>query len=323
MKKILIPLISIFILISCNKSEKFRMTEGMIWNTTYHITYEGSRSLADSVLLTLNRVSNSLNYFQPTSLLSQFNASESGIEADSYLKKVYLTAKRINKETDGYFDPSISPLIDAWGFGKNHEVSADTANIAAIMAYIGMDKSSLEGDYIKKNDSRYSMNFSAIAKGFGCDEVGDMLSRNGVKDFLVEIGGEIVAKGSNPEGKEWRISIDSPDNTGVTHSSQVIIKVTDCSVATSGNYRNFHELDGKRFGHTISPKTGRPSVTDVLSATVVAATCMEADAYATSLMALGSEKGMALADSLHLPVMMVVAPENVKMNTEFEKLVSK
>lgn len=190
------------------------------------------------------------------------------------------------------------------------------------MAFTGIAKTKLDNGRLIKQDSRTRFNFSAIAKGYGCDEVSRMLARNGVANRLVEIGGEISCAGKSPSGKKWRVSVDRPIMTdSVIHESQCVIEITDCGLATSGNYRNFHtSASGETYGHTISAVTGRPARTDVLSATVVASTCMEADALSTSMMALGSKEAVKLAESLHYPVMLVLNDMSVWENEEFKAL---
>lgn len=307
-------------LCSCGRSE-FRGAEGMIWHTQYHITYDSDRDLTDSIISAMQLVDESLNVFDSTSMISRVNRGEE-IEVDSHLANVYNESVRINKLTNGAFDPTLGPLITAWGFGKGHKATADTLRLDSLMAFTGISKTSLCKGRLTKQDVRTQFNFSAIAKGYGCDEVSRMLARNGVGNRLVEIGGEINCAGKSPAGKKWRVSVDRPIMTdSVIHESQCVIEITDCGLATSGNYRNFHtSAGGETYGHTISAKTGRPVRTDVLSATVVAPTCMEADALATSMMALGSEEATKLAVSLDYPVMLVLNDMSVWENKKFKSL---
>ena len=287
MKKIktFIFLFVLLAFITCRQKENYQSMEGMVWNTVYHITFQGPVQLKDSVIPVLDEVSRSLSVFDRNSLVTALNESDS-VVADPHLVAVYDKALLINKISKGNFDPTISPLIDAWGFGIGHVANADTLAVDSVLQFVGIDKTHRDGSVIFKDDSRTRFNFSAIAKGYGCDAIGDMFKRNGVVNFMVEIGGEIALSGLSPSGSEWRISIDAPvaeDLPG--HNSAMIINVTDAGVATSGNYRNFRNEGGTTVAHTISPISGRPFLSGILSATVIAPTCMEADALATACMA--------------------------------------
>ena len=171
------------------------------------------------------------------------------------------------------------------------------SQIDSMLQFVGITKTRLDGNRLIKQDQRTSFNFSAIAKGYGCDEIGRMLERNGVTDYLVEVGGEIVARGNNPQGEKWHVSIDKPiiSDGEIHHESAEIITITNRAIATSGNYRNYKtDSLGNRYAHIISPDNGRPAKSDILSATVIAPDCMTADAYATTLMVLGFEKSKQL-----------------------------
>ena len=298
------------VMVSCRDAQ-FRYSEGMIWHTAYHVTYESDHDLTDSIAATLEEVGKSLNYFDPGSLLSRVNTGNS-VEVDQALRDVYEASRRINAQTGGAFDPTLGPLITAWGFGKGHKATADTARVDSLLKLVGITRTRLDNGHIVKDDDRIEFNFSAIAKGYGVDKVADMLARNGVKNYLVEIGGEIRADGKSPSNEDWRVGIDRPVyEHGAVHETQAVISFTGRGLATSGNYRNFQTDGEQRYGHTISATTGRPVRTDVLSASVVAPTCMEADALATSMMAMGSTRAIALADSLRLPVLLVLADSTV------------
>lgn len=304
---------------SCGSSPEFRQESGVIWHTSYHVTYNCDRDLSDSILLTLNNVGASLNVFDDNSAVSRINAATAGY-ADSHLKRIYSESLKIHRLTGGAFDPTLGPLITAWGFGKGHQATADTLRLDSLLSITGLTKTTLRGDTIYKDDRRIQFNFSAIAKGYGCDCVGAMFRRNGVQDFLVEIGGEICASGKSPSGEDWRVSVDRPDYDNLNHESQAVVSFTDMGMATSGNYRNYHESGSGRYGHTISARSGRPVKTDVLSATVLAATAMEADALATSFMAMGSAEAEKLAERLRLPVMLVLSDQSVWQSEKFKAI---
>ncbi|MDE6336967.1 MAG: FAD:protein FMN transferase [Muribaculaceae bacterium] len=302
-----LPLFIALFLFGCAKS-RFQKTEGLIWNTAYHVTFDGDPSLADSIIVVLNDVGKSLNVFDTTSLVSRVNRLDTTL-VDNHFKKVYKGSMKAYTESHGMFDPTLSPLIAAWGFGKGHEPTADTLRIPLIMEYVGMDKTHLHGDTLIKDNPNINFNFSAIAKGYACDAVAAMLRRNEVTNYLVEIGGEIAMGGVSPSMDQWRVSIDRPIETdsSIVHDACAVIQITDAGMATSGNYRNFHKQNGQTMGHTISSKTGRPVATDVISATVIAPSAMEADAIATACMAAGSEEAKRLISTLKYEALLILA----------------
>lgn len=299
----------------------YRQAQGGIWNTLWHSTYNGSASLADSIPAMLTEVGKSLNVFDTTSVVSQVNRKDTTEVTRDFIL-VYTEAKRISRLSGGMFDPTLGPLIRIWGFGPGHEVSSDTAAIDSLKRLVGIGKTRVEGGLLIKEHPGIEFNFSAIAKGFGCDRVAEMFGRNGVKDYMIEIGGEIACGGLSPGGEKWHISIDRPitDASGTSHDSQCIIAITDCGMATSGNYRNFRQENGRRIGHTVSPITGRPVATDLLSATVIAPSSMEADGWATAFMALGSRESIKIARELKLAVMLILEDSTELSTTEFDRL---
>lgn len=321
LKLSLIPCVLLHLLTSGCTKKNIRKAEGMVWHTEYHVTYECSTDLNDSIIAVFSRVSSSLNAFDDNSLTGRVNKTAS-MKIDKAFTDVYSESVRINRITDGAFDPTLSPLINAWGFGKGHKATSDTLRIDSLMSITGIGRTTLSGCILTKEDPRIQFNFSAIAKGYGCDEVAAMLTRNGATNILVEIGGEINCKGKAPSGGKWRISVDRPIlSDSVIHASQCVINITDAGIATSGNYRNHRvSADGEVYGHVISSKTGRPARTDVLSATVVAPSCMEADALSTSMMAMGSIGAKKLAAELGYPVMLILNDMSVWQTDEFSKL---
>lgn len=308
--------------VSCSERDQYRFEEGIVWNTAYHITYESTSDLSDSILIVLNEIDRSLSAFNKESVVSKINDNRSAT-VDSHFARVYKESRKINDATDGTFDPTLAPLIRAWGFGQGHEVSpTDTLNLDSLLQLVGIDKTEINGFELIKKNPKIEFNFSALAKGYGVDCIADMLKRNGVKNYLVEVGGEIRAQGLNPQGKKWGIGIDSPKEESNPGETVERIFLDSGSVATSGNYRNFHNIGNTRLGHTISPQTGRPIQTDVISATITAPECMEADALATSCMVLGSQKAIELCNRLKVGVMLIKSDLSVVTNSQFEKLKS-
>lgn len=288
---------------SCREGNQWHKEQGMIWNTVWHATYCGPSDAISAAIDSLKAVESSVSVFDDNSVVSMINRNEN-CRVDTHFKKVYEMSKRVNAVSDGLFDPTLSPLIKAWGFGKGHTPTSDTARIESLLTIVGIDKTWIEGDTLFKSSKDISFNFSAIAKGYGVDVAAYTLMDQGCTNLMMEIGGEVVCRGLNPEGKKWRILIETPDEEFLKEAfksdskpefgSSLILELTDEALATSGNYRNFHTEASRTFGHTISPVTGRPIETDILSASVIAPSCMEADALATACMAMGSEKAMEM-----------------------------
>ena len=212
--------------------------------------------------------------------------------------EVFNLAMGISKDTDGAFDITVAPLVNAWGFGFKNGSQPSKQQVDSLMQIVGYQKVSLENGHIKKKDPRIMLDCSAIAKGYGCDVIAKFLRSRGVKNFMVEIGGEIVTSGLNPDRLPWKVGVTKPsdDSLSTSHELQTVLNVTDMAMATSGNYRNFYYKGGKKYAHTIDPKTGFPVQHNILSATVIAKSCAEADAYATSFMVMGLEKAQKVME---------------------------
>lgn len=293
------------LLLSCNgggykKEYTYHQEQGEIFHTGYHIKYAYSHSIREEIMAELERFNQSLNPFREDAIITKVNRNEP-VELDSFFRIVFDKSQEIAQKTDGKFDITVSPLINAWGFGFANMDSVTPEIIDSLKQFVGYGKIAIDADgKIQKRDPRLTLNTSAIAKGYACDVVGDLLERHGIEHYMVEIGGEITARGVNDKGECWRIGVDKPidDALGVQHELQTIISLCDKSLATSGNYRNYYIRDGKKFAHTIDPESGYPSQTDILGATVIADDCMTADAYATAFMAMGIEKSKEVASTV-------------------------
>ena len=207
---------------------------------------------------------------------------------------MYGLAQQISAETEGAFDITVAPLVNAWGFGFKHSIDIAPNVIDSLRQFVGYQKTRMEGGKIVKDDERLMLDCSAIAKGYGVDVVARTLDQKGVKHYMVDIGGEVVLKGKSPRMKDWRIGINKPieDSLSVNQELQTILEISDIGMATSGNYRKFYYKDGKRYAHTIDPRLGTPVQHNILSATVLAKDCTTADAYATAFMVMGLEKAL-------------------------------
>lgn len=278
---------------------KFRTDNGMIFGTIYQITYQSNDQLRNEIERELKKVDFSLSPFNKESVITKVNQNEPVI-LDTMFTYVFKLARTISSETNGAFDITVAPLVNAWGFGFKHDISPDSLTIDSLRSLIGFDKvhlleSGQSEPQIKKDNPDIMLDCSAIAKGYGVDVIARLLDKKGIKNYMVNIGGEVVMKGSSPKMKPWRIGINKPveDSLSISQDLQTILSLTDKGLATSGNYRNFYYKDGKRFAHTIDPRTGYPVQHSILSATVIAKDCAHADAYATSFMVMGLDSAKA------------------------------
>ena len=274
----------------------YRYAQGLVFGTKYNITYLYNTDLKPEIEHTMALVDSALSMFNPESTISAVNSSESIQVTDTMFLKVYRRAMEISDWTNGAFDITVAPAVNAWGFGFKHAENIKQATIDSLRQIIGYKKIHESDGLITKDNARIMLDCSAIAKGFGSDMVADMFRSKGINDFMVEIGGEIVVSGCNPKGNKWNIGISKPvdDSLSINNELQTVIPVTDIAMATSGNYRNFYVKDGRKYAHTIDPHTCMPVSHTLLSATVFAADCATADALATSMMVMGLDSAQAL-----------------------------
>ena len=302
-KHILLFLFTI-LLISCKSSSKeaeltYYQESGEIFHTTFHIKYEYDRSVREEIMEALQRFDDSLNPFKESSIIGKVN-NNVPVKLDSMFLKVFNKSIEVARITDGKFDITASPFINAWGFGFKDMDNVTQEKIDSMKPFVGYNKIRIENGEIVKDDPRVQINTSGISKGYSCDVVAYMLQELGIKNYMVEIGGEITMKGINEKGNCWRIGIDKPtdDSTAMQRELQIILSICDKAVATSGNYRNYYMKDGVKYSHTIDPQTGYPSEQNILGATIIADDCMTADAYATAFMAMGVEKSVEVAHTI-------------------------
>ena len=300
--KLALPLVVIAIIIAIavmmgHKDEPYQRNSGFIFGTSYNITYQCAEDHKADIEMALAEVDASLSPFNDSSVITHVNRNED-VVLDRLFLDVFRLAQKINEDTDGAFDITVAPLVNAWGFGFKNGVNPDEKAIDSLRQVVGFQKVRLEDGKIIKADPRVMLDCSAIAKGYGVDVVANFLRKIGIKNFMVEIGGEVVTSGVNPDRHPWRIGVTKPtdDSLSVNNELQTVINVTDKAMATSGNYRNFYYKGGRKYAHTIDPKTGYPVQHSILSATVITDDCATADAYATSFMVLGMEKAKKILE---------------------------
>lgn len=294
------------------KQVPYQTDQGIVFGTMYKITYQSKENLKMEIESELQKVDNSLSPFNKKSVITHINHNED-YSIDSMFTHVFHLAKAISKETHGAFDITVAPLVNAWGFGFKNASHVDSLTIDSIRQFIGFEKVDLVDGKVVKKDPRIMLDCSAIAKGYGVDCVARFLDSKGIKNYMIDIGGELVVKGKNAQQESWRIGINKPidDSLSVNQELQTIIEINQGGMATSGNYRNFYYKDGKKYAHTIDPRTGYPVQHNILSSTVIAKDCATADAYATSFMVLGLDSAKAICnDHPELDAYFIYAKEN-------------
>ena len=291
-------IIGTILIINHQNEIPYQHNKGFVFGTVYNITYQSDKDLQKEIEAELKKVDNSLSTFNKQSIISKINNNEP-TQLDEMFVEVFDKAKFISKETDGAFDITVAPLVNLWGFGFKEGKNPSKHKIDNIMQFIGYEKVSLIGKGIKKSNPKVMLDCSAIAKGYGTDVVARFLKKNDIQNFMVEIGGEIVASGTSESRLPWKIGVNKPveDKGNENSEIQAILNITNKAMATSGNYRNFYYKGGKKYAHTIDPKTGYPVQHSLLSSTVLANDCATADAYATAFMVMGMEKAKKILEN--------------------------
>ena len=294
----LLLMCTIWILERHNRPAPYQHNRGLIFGTVYNITYQHGKDLHAAIEAKLKQFDGSLSPFNDTATITRINRNEE-IVADSFFTKVFHRSMEVSRETDGAFDITIAPLVNVWGFGFKKEIFPDSATVDSLLRITDYHQVALtdEGKVVKQ-DPRIMLTCSAVAKGYAVDIIGELLEQKGVQNFMVDIGGEVVVRGTNPKNAPWRIGINKPvdDSLSLNQELQMVLHIQNVGIATSGNYRNYYYKNGKKYAHTIDPRTGYPVSHSLLSATVVAHDCMSADAYATAFMVMGVEKAKAFIE---------------------------
>lgn len=283
------------IIVSRQQSTPYQHDRGMVFGTVYHITYQSSKSLQKDIEAELAKVDASLSPFNERSIITAVNENRDTV-VNKMFSDVFALAMKISDSTNGAFDITVAPLVNAWGFGFKGGAMPSRHQVDSLKALVGYHKVSLTNGRVSKTDPRIMLDCSSIAKGYGCDVVAKFLSAKGIDNYMVEIGGEIITRGISEKRLPWKIGVTKPtdDSLNVNQEIQTIINVTDKAMATSGNYRNFYYKNGRKYAHTIDPSTGYPVQHNILSSTVIADDCATADAYATAFMVMGLDKAKTI-----------------------------
>ncbi|MBO4806688.1 MAG: FAD:protein FMN transferase [Paludibacteraceae bacterium] len=285
-----------------NYRPRYMVETGRVHGTMYKLSYESpiGTSVTSSLDSLFHAFDLSLSTFNDSSIISRINRNDTTVVVDDFFSSVFSTAVEVSKNTGGAFDMTVAPLVNAWGFGFKKKENVTPQLVDSLLHHVGYEKVKLENGRLIKSDPGIMLDASAIAKGYSCDVVARFLESKGVKNYMVDIGGEVVVKGQNPRGQKWSIGIEKPidDSTMIHQELKCTIYMNGWAVATSGNYRQFYHQGGKKYSHTINPHTGYPVSHNLLSATVIAPDCKTADAYATAFMVLGLEESLILVNCL-------------------------
>ena len=283
------------IIVSRQHSTPYHHDKGMVFGTVYHITYQSPQNLQKEIESQLAQVDASLSPFNKHSIITAINENRDTV-VNKMFTDVFTLAMKISDITNGSFDITVAPLVNAWGFGFKGGAMPTRHQVDSLKRLVGYRKVSLSNGRVTKSDPRIMLDCSSIAKGYGCDVVAHYLRSKGIDNYMIEIGGEIVTRGISEKRLPWKIGVTKPtdDSLNVNQEIQTVINVTDKAMATSGNYRNFYYKNGRKYAHTIDPATGYPVQHTILSSTVIADDCATADAYATAFMVMGLDKAKAV-----------------------------
>jgi FAD:protein FMN transferase len=293
---ILIVFVVAFSIIFKGPKPTYKKITGDTQGTTYNITYEyrKNKDLQPAIEKVMRDYELSLSIYEPQSIISRINHNDPDVKVDKLFVKIFEKAREVYEKSDGAFDITVAPLVNAWGFGPVPAANVDSTMIDSLLQFVGMDKVKLVGEKVVKENPSVMLDDNAIAQGYSVDVVSAFLDSKKVLNYLVEIGGELKCRGVNAKGQDWVIGIDRPVDGNITPGTnvQAIVAIRSKSLATSGNYRKFFEKDGVKYAHHINPKTGYPEMSRLLSATVLADDCITADAYGTVFMVMGLERSI-------------------------------
>ncbi|WP_162126179.1 FAD:protein FMN transferase [Flavobacterium phycosphaerae] len=291
MKKIII--IGFLFCVALSYAQEPVKLEGYAQGTTYHITYfdKKNRNWQTQIDTLLRQFDLSVSTYIPNSIISKINTNKPNVKVDKYFITCFKKAKEVWKNTHGAFDPTVYPLVNAWGFGPGKKQKIEQSKIDSMLQFVGFDLIALKGKRIIKKDPRVALDFNAFAQGYSVDVVSDFLKSKGIRNFIVEIGGEVYAHGKKPNGENWKVGIEQPyDNKESENPYNIIANLENLALATSGNYRRFIIENGVKYAHHLDPKTGYPTKNNLLSASIFSKQCIASDANATGVLVMGLDK---------------------------------
>lgn len=300
-KMTLVLMVCSFLTYSCNRKRcgEYISIAGETQGTSYHITYcsKGKVNYQDEIEGRLAAFDTIFSTYNEASLITRINKSSEAVKVNDEFIYLYQKAKKVWEMTGGAFDPTVGPLVNAWGFGPEMKLNVDSSKIDSLLEFTGFKQIHLRDDYLVKDDPRVYLDVNGIAQGYAVDLVAGFFNDKGVDHYLVEIGGEVRVKGKNKEGRLWRIGVDKPkeNNMYPGRELQVVLSLDNKSLSTSGNYRKFYEKDGVKYTHSINPKTGMPVKSRLLSVTVLHDKCIISDAFATAFMIAGIKNSLEMA----------------------------
>lgn len=294
-----LPVLFLVLVVQCSQprlSEPVKF-QGLTQGTYYAVTYYDAqnRDFKREIEQLLAEFDQTASIWIDSSLISRINRGEEGAVANAAFQAIFDRSKVIYERSGGAFDPTVGPLVNAWGFGFTDRMKVDQHVIDSLLPLVGFDKVFMEDQVITKADPRIQFDFNAIAQGYSVDLIGEFLEEKGIDDYLVDIGGEVLGKGEKADGSPWKVGIEKPsDNASYGEGLKAIVLLKDRAMATSGNYRKFYEEDGVRYSHTIDPKTGYPVQHSILSVSVIADDCASADAWATAFLVSGLDRSIEI-----------------------------
>ncbi|TDD74682.1 FAD:protein FMN transferase [Flavobacterium caseinilyticum] len=300
MKFLLATLGSILLFTGCNSNKKSLIkVEGNAQGTTYHISYFSDDQVNHKIVIDslLKEIDASMSTWLPGSIISRINNNDTSVTVDQYFIDVFKKSLEVSQKTDGLFDVTVGPLVNSWGFGITKKNTQESTTIDSLLHFVGYKMVNLEGNKIIKANLEIKIDFNALAQGYTVDVLANYFESKGINNYLVELGGELKAKGKK-ENENWKVGIDKPDEKATYERTlEAIINLNNKALATSGNYRKFYEEKGQKFSHIIDPRTGYPARQNLLSATVIADDCITADAYATAFMVMGLQKSIQFLEN--------------------------